>query len=179
MATEPIEVSLESDNEKEVENEDSEEQENELRCNINQLSEQQYQKIIKELQAGKKYKYFKLKVQKNGVIKLEKVKPQSKIQTYANNTKTDTKTNNRIYLTNEQMLIENVRELTKEVERLRTKNKKRKHENRELYNMYYVDESSDNETPDPQINSNNSNIKESEPAPRKPIHWSSRIKTFK
>jgi hypothetical protein len=189
MTTEPIEIPLDSDSEKEEQVENDEEVINELKCNINQLSDKQYKQIVKDLQAGRKYKYFKLKELVKGGFKLEKVKPPTKMQTISQRSKnSNSVSTDKIYLTNEQMLIENMRELTKEVERLRFKNQKRKRENKELYDMYYVDESEDDE---PQIShesqipqqfqtSHESQIPQEEEKPKsKPIHWRSRIKSFK
>jgi hypothetical protein len=189
--TEGIEVSLESDNEeipersfrpKELcsDQEQAEESINELNCNLNQLTEEQYKTIVKELQTGKKYKHFKLKEQKNGKIILQKVKPTTKLQTITERSKKpNSKNEDKIFLTDQQLLYEHVIELTKEMERLRYKNKKRKHENRELYDMYYVEESDDENEVETKTETKDENITKPSPKRTQLTHWRNRIKCFK
>jgi hypothetical protein len=168
---------------------------NELKCNLNQLTPEQYKQIVKDLVDGKQYKYFDIKYLKDGSIKLQKKKQPSKLQTIAARSSTSQPSHDKIFMTDQQQLYEHVIGLTKEVEKLRTKNKKRKQQISEIFDTYYIeDEEVENEVQE-DVDKGENVDEDGEQKPKQPqkpkplrplqqVHrspgcWRSRIKVFK
>jgi hypothetical protein len=142
MSGEPIEVKLDDDKDAVIVEESTDI--NDFNGKINQLSDTEHKRIVKDLMSGKQYKYFELKYFKNGSVRLVRKKEPSKRQVITERTKNEypkNSFNDKVYMTDQQLLWEHVIEMNKEIERLRHKNKKRKQQVAELANdVYYVDE---------------------------------------
>jgi hypothetical protein len=198
--TEPIEVSLESDVEEEVEVKTNKVEKAssdfDLKCNIKDLTEAQYNKILQDLKSGKEYKYFTYGHLKNGTTVLRKKNPPTKLQTIAKRSKeSNSIPSDKVYMTNEQQMFEHIIAMREEISNLKAKNKKRKYENRELYDMYYVDEDEIDDEKHNQFTQNtktDENRSESERSvngpsvlssngakPKTRLHWSQRIKNLR
>jgi hypothetical protein len=183
MSSEPYEVKLDESVEEEKEITPTNEV-NDFNAKINQLSEDDHKRIVKDLMNGKEYKHFELKHFKNGNVRLIRKKEPSKIQEISERTKqANPKDQNKVYMTDQQLLWEHVIEMNKEIERLRHKNKKRKKEVGEIVNeMYYnVDDDEDDEEQQNEEN-NDQNPKQSIKPPstqsvRNVVpNWRSRLK---
>ena len=132
---------------------------------IKQLTKEEKDIIINNAKNGIENDYYDVKLFKNGNarIVLKKDKPQTISQKYINNNDNDNKNNdNKVYLSNDQLLMEHIIELHSQLNRLQGKQKKLKKKYHNLKNDIYEDideqpviNSANNESDNIQQTSNN------------------------
>ena len=151
-----IEPSIDDNNENDNNDNDNNDNDN-VNINIERkpikdLTKEEKDIIINNAKNGIKNDYYDVKLFKNGNarIVLKKDKPLTVSQKYINKNKDDNNLNNKVYLSNDQLLMEHIIELHSQLNKLQGKQKKLKKKYYNLKNDIYEDI---DDTPD--INSAN------------------------
>jgi len=108
-----------------------------IKKKIADLTDKEYDKIVSDLKAKVVYKNYELK----GNRLIYKKQPTTRQKAVERTiTKADKEGDKKVYLTDNQLMMEHIFELQSKVTKLELKNKKRKNQIHEIIDYYYVDD---------------------------------------